>query len=104
MLRNLNRISRPNYLKANFFLKGKTPKFATNLTVESFASGSNTIYIEHLYSMWLSDPVSVDISWQNYFRNVDSGLASGSAFQSPPTIDPSKFNLLKYRLFVESAI
>lgn len=90
MMKQFNRIKVPKIFN-NLFNKSNKLKFSTNLTSESFASGSNTIYIEYLYSQWLESPQSVDISWQNYFTNVERDLEQGSAFQSPPTIDPSKY-------------
>lgn len=90
-------------LKSNFFAKNSTTKnafsninafclkrFSSALTSESFANGTSTVYIENLYLKWLSDPNSVDISWQSYFTNVERNLNQGVAYQSPPTIDPSK--------------
>lgn len=95
MMRNLNRFSSiSNYLTKNVFNKAKSYRFSNSLTSESFASGTSAIYIEHLYSQWLADPSSVDISWQNYFTNVERNLGPGIAFQSPPTIDPSKIHSL----------
>ena len=39
---------------------------------------------------WKRDPSSVHISWQVYFRNMESGdMPTSQAFQPPPTIVPS---------------
>lgn len=42
-----------------------------------------------MYSAWKQDPSSVHVSWQSYFRNLESGAPSSQAFQAPPTIVPS---------------
>jgi len=90
MLKNFNKLSKPKFLNNFSFVKYNKLRFTTNLTTESFANGSNVLYIENLYSQWLQNPESVHISWQNYFTNVDKGFEPGLAFQPPPTIDPSK--------------
>jgi 2-oxoglutarate dehydrogenase E1 component len=43
-----------------------------------------------MYMQWKRDPSSVHISWQVYFRNMESGdMPTSQAFQPPPTIIPS---------------
>jgi len=103
MMKSLNKFAKMFNSSSQIFNKTKNVKFTTNITAESFASGANAIYIEYLYSQWLANPSSVDLSWQNYFTNVERNLEPGSAFQSPPTIDPSKiyFNRLNHRLFIK---
>lgn len=45
---------------------------------ESFESttplfGANSVYIEELYERYLTDPTSVDESWQGYFKSMKNG-------------------------------
>ena len=43
-----------------------------------------------MYMAWKKDPESVHISWQVYFKNVESGkMPVSQAFQAPPTIVPA---------------
>lgn len=43
-----------------------------------------------MYMQWKRDPSSVHVSWQVYFRNMESGdMPMSQAFQPPPTIVPS---------------
>ena len=37
----------------------------------SFLFGGNTVFVEELYQRYLEDPNSVDISWQNLFKEYD---------------------------------
>lgn len=42
-----------------------------------------------MYMQWKEDPSSVHVSWQVYFRNMESGdMPMSQAFQPPPTIVP----------------
>jgi len=43
-----------------------------DLKQTSFLFGSNAIYIEELYKLYLLDNKSVDESWQEYFRNISN--------------------------------
>ena len=57
---------------------------------DSFLSGSAANYIDEMYMQWKRDPTSVHVSWQVYFRNVESGdMPIANAFTPPPTIVPS---------------
>jgi 2-oxoglutarate dehydrogenase E1 component len=94
MLKKLLTFNKPNPQKMlNFVNKFN---FSSNLTNDSFNSGTNANYIEHMYSAWLNDPKSVHISWNAYFSNLEKGIDPASAFQAPPTLDQSfsevKFN------------
>lgn len=46
-----------------------------------FANLANITYIEQLYAQYLSDPESVDKSWQHFFE----GMALGAALKGPPS-------------------
>ena len=52
---------------------------------ESFANGTNSVYVEMLYETWQEDPSSVHASWAAYFSQVEAGASPGSAFEEPPT-------------------
>lgn len=54
---------------------------------DSFLSGNTANYIDAMYVQWKADPQSVHISWQVYFRNMESGdMPMSKAFQPPPTL------------------
>ncbi|KAJ2355769.1 2-oxoglutarate dehydrogenase E1 component, partial [Coemansia sp. RSA 2610] len=53
---------------------------------ESFLSGNVTPYIEQMYEAYIRDPESVHASWRAYFKNVDSGMKPGKAFQAAPNL------------------
>jgi len=54
---------------------------------DAFLEGNSANYIDEMYMAWKQDPKSVHISWQVYFRNMESGnMESSSAFQPPPTL------------------
>lgn len=53
---------------------------------ETFLTGTNNAYVEEMYAAWKSDPVSVHMSWDIYFRQLESGAVPGEAFIPPPTI------------------
>ncbi|KAI0483995.1 2-oxoglutarate dehydrogenase-like protein [Xylariaceae sp. FL0804] len=56
---------------------------------DSFLSGSTANYIDEMYMQWKSDPASVHVSWQVYFKNMESGeMPIQEAFQPPPTLVP----------------
>ncbi|WP_341757813.1 2-oxoglutarate dehydrogenase E1 component [Candidatus Tisiphia endosymbiont of Ditula angustiorana] len=43
-----------------------------NLKQTSFLFGSNAVFIEELYQLYLSDHKAVDESWQDYFQNIEN--------------------------------
>ncbi|MFU7502198.1 MAG: 2-oxoglutarate dehydrogenase E1 component [Candidatus Tisiphia sp.] len=43
-----------------------------NFKQTSFLFGSNAVFIEELYQLYLSDHKAVDESWQNYFQNIEN--------------------------------
>lgn len=57
---------------------------------DSFLLTNNGNYIDEMYAQWKLDPGSVHISWNAYFKNIESGSVPASeAFKAPPTIIPS---------------
>lgn len=71
-----------------------TTKVASNRFVRSYATDSflqlnSSNYVEEMYEAWRHDPSSVHVSWNAYFKNLDSGLAPSSAFIAPPTLVPT---------------
>lgn len=52
----------------------------------SFLSGSNSVYVDSMYSAWQRDPNSVHASWQAYFASVAAGGDASSAFVAPPAV------------------
>ena len=61
---------------------------STTVSSESFLNGSSSVYVEQMYDHWKRDPSSVHSSWDSFFRNVDSGLGPGQAFQRPSAVAP----------------
>ncbi|KAH6990372.1 thiamine diphosphate-binding protein [Ilyonectria sp. MPI-CAGE-AT-0026] len=57
---------------------------------DNFLSGSTANYIDEMYMQWKQDPESVHVSWQIYFRNMESGdMPVSQAFQPPPNLVPN---------------
>ncbi|KAI9777596.1 MAG: 2-oxoglutarate dehydrogenase E1 component [Geoglossum umbratile] len=57
---------------------------------DSFLQGNTANYIDEMYMLWKKDPLSVHVSWQVYFRNMEDGdMPISQAFQPPPTILPA---------------
>ena len=56
---------------------------------DSFLQGNTANYVDEMYIAWKKDPSSVHVSWQAYFKNVETGdMPISQAFQPPPTIVP----------------
>ncbi|KAG8626514.1 hypothetical protein KVT40_005459 [Elsinoe batatas] len=54
---------------------------------DSFLQGNTANYIDEMYMEWKRDPTSVHVSWQHYFKNMESGsMPISQAFQPPPSI------------------
>ncbi len=70
-----------SYFSVNYFS-------STTVSSESFLNGSSSVYVEQMYDHWKRDPSSVHSSWDSFFRNVDSGLGPGQAFQRPSAAAP----------------
>jgi len=60
--------------------------FNKSTKVDSFLSGSNSIYVEQMYESWCRDPDSVHNSWSSYFSNVEMGLEPEQSFVAPSSI------------------
>lgn len=56
---------------------------------DGFLSTNNANYIDEMYEAWKSDPSSVHVSWNAYFKNIEAGVSPSSAFSPPPTLIPS---------------
>lgn len=56
---------------------------------DSFLQTNNSNYVEEMYQAWRQDPNSVHVSWNAYFKNLDSGAAPSAAFVAPPTLIPT---------------
>ncbi|KAK3898821.1 thiamine diphosphate-binding protein [Staphylotrichum tortipilum] len=57
---------------------------------DSFLSGNTANYIDEMYLQWKQDPKSVHVSWQVYFKNMESGeMPISQAFTPPPSLVPS---------------
>ncbi|KAK8129300.1 2-oxoglutarate dehydrogenase-like protein [Apiospora kogelbergensis] len=56
---------------------------------DNFLSGSTANYIDEMYMQWKEDPTSVHVSWQVYFRNMETGdMPISQAFTPPPNLVP----------------
>ncbi|PNH39597.1 hypothetical protein VD0004_g7297 [Verticillium dahliae] len=56
---------------------------------DNFLSGNTANYIDEMYMQWKEDPKSVHVSWQVYFRNMESGdMPISQAFTPPPSLVP----------------
>lgn len=57
---------------------------------DSFLLSNNANYIDEMYAAWKHDPSSVHISWNAYFKNIESSnVPPSKAFTAPPTIIPT---------------
>ena len=54
---------------------------------ESFASGTQSVYMDQMYEQWKKDHESVNASWKAYFTNIEQGAAD--AFTAPPNTGES---------------
>ncbi|EGO56803.1 2-oxoglutarate dehydrogenase E1 component mitochondrial precursor [Neurospora tetrasperma FGSC 2508] len=62
---------------------------------DNFLSGSAANYIDEMYLQWKQDPKSVHVSWQVYFKNMESGnMPISQAFQPPPSLVPGAANVV----------
>lgn len=54
---------------------------------DNFLSGNTANYIDEMYLQWKEDPKSVHVSWQVYFKNMESGkMPISQAFTPPPNL------------------
>ena len=74
-------------------LKGQINSLRVNKRMfasDSFMQGNNSNYIDEMYDSWRHDPNSVHVSWNAYFKNVESNdVPISKAFTAPPTIVPT---------------
>lgn len=57
--------------------------------LDDFLTGSTANYIDEMYMQWKQDPKSVHVSWNVYFKNMESGaMPIKQAFSPPPTLVP----------------
>ncbi|OAA58826.1 2-oxoglutarate dehydrogenase E1 component [Cordyceps fumosorosea ARSEF 2679] len=57
---------------------------------DNFLTGSTANYIDEMYMEWKKDPKNVHVSWQIYFKNMESGdMPISQAFQPPPNLVPN---------------
>ena len=50
---------------------------------DTFLSGQNANYADHMYAQWQEDPNSVHASWNAYFSGLEGGEVS---FETPSTL------------------
>lgn len=72
---------------AQHSLGSKLSKRFASTDQDVFMKTTNVGYMDHMYSAWQEDPNSVHISWQTYFKNLDSGVQPAAAFQTPPGLN-----------------
>lgn len=60
-------------------------RFASN-DADEFMQTTNASYMEEMYDAWRKDPSSVHASWRAYFGNLDAGVPTSRAFQTPPNL------------------
>ncbi|CAB5202957.1 uncharacterized protein OCT59_030094 [Rhizophagus irregularis] len=56
-----------------------------SVSQNGFSQRNATNYIEGIYEAWLRDPSSVHLSWQIYFKNMESNMKT---YRPSPTIVP----------------
>eukprot|EP00597_Dinobryon_sp_UTEXLB2267_P014385 CAMPEP_0170123796 /NCGR_PEP_ID=MMETSP0020_2-20130122/17744_1 /TAXON_ID=98059 /ORGANISM="Dinobryon sp., Strain UTEXLB2267" /LENGTH=1014 /DNA_ID=CAMNT_0010355505 /DNA_START=72 /DNA_END=3116 /DNA_ORIENTATION=+ len=61
-------------------------QFSTNTKVDSFLSGSSSVYIDQMYDSWSQNPNSVHSSWAAYFTNLEAGINPESSFIGLPSV------------------
>ncbi|RKP32653.1 2-oxoglutarate dehydrogenase, E1 component [Metschnikowia bicuspidata] len=65
------------------------PRLSRTYATDSFLQLNNSNYVEEMYEAWHQDPSKVHVSWNAYFKNLDSGLSPSAAFVVPPTLVPT---------------
>eukprot|EP00948_MAST-09A_sp_MAST-9A-sp1_P000857 g857.t1 len=55
----------------------------------SVLGGTNGVYFDEMYRSWKADPSSVHVSWDAYFKSVESGVDPAQAFTPPPGLETS---------------
>lgn len=72
-----------------FKAQARSSRFIRCFATDSFLQSNNSNYIEEMYEAWRQDPKSVHVSWDAYFKNLDGGVPTASAFVAPPTLVPT---------------
>lgn len=63
--------------------------------IETFLSGTSSLYAEQMLEQYEQDPNSVHPSWKQYFDNLQEGVAFNQEDYSRPTIVPGKRQVAK---------
>ena len=58
--------------------------------IETFLSGTSSLYAEQMYEQYMEDPASVHPSWKQYFDNLENGVAYNADDYSRPSTVPGK--------------
>jgi hypothetical protein len=58
--------------------------------MESFLSGTSSLYAEQIYDQYSENPDSVHASWKQYFDNLQEGVAFSQEDYNRPTSVPGK--------------
>ena len=58
--------------------------------IETFLSGTSSLYAEQMLEQYEEDPDSVHPSWKQYFENLEEGVGFNQDDYSRPTIVPGK--------------
>mmetsp|Transcript_22733 Transcript_22733/g.56174 ORF Transcript_22733/g.56174 Transcript_22733/m.56174 type:complete len:975 (-) Transcript_22733:312-3236(-) len=58
--------------------------------IETFLSGTSSLYAEQMLEQYEQDPNSVHPSWKKYFDNLQEGVAFNQEDYSRPTVVPGK--------------
>jgi hypothetical protein len=58
--------------------------------MESFLSGTSSLYAEQMYDQYCENPDSVHASWKQYFDNLQEGVAFSQEDYNRPTSVPGK--------------
>lgn len=67
-------------------LKGFQSRRFLSTGHDVFLQGNSGNYVEEMYQSWKTDPSSVHVSWQQYFKQLDAGVPSNKAFYAPPNL------------------
>ncbi|CAN8103830.1 unnamed protein product [Discula destructiva] len=86
----LSATRRPLALSLKSQRRSKSALFHAPDPNDNFLQGENANYIDEMYIQYKHDPKSVHVSWQIYFKNMESGnMPISQAFQPPPNLVPA---------------
>lgn len=86
----LSATRRPLALSQQSQRRFKSALFSAPDPNDNFLQGENANYIDEMYIQYKQDPKSVHVSWQIYFKNMESGnMPISQAFQPPPNLVPA---------------